>query len=481
MRIADSLYRLVVKTATRYHLSIPRLYLNRFGYAGAVVLVAVALLIRLAIAPVDAGLQYVTFFPAITLAAILGGFTSGLIATLIGLAAADYFFVLPYSSFSMEGWPHSLWSNLVFILDGVIVSFSIEAMHRYRHNYENMLNDVTQSESRIRLLYEVVEKQTAERKLVDQALVEQEEFFRMIAENVEDFIAVLDVNGKRLYNSPSYARLFGNSDSMKGTDSFAEIHPDDRNQVKRVFSESLQYGIGLRTAYRFLLADRSIRHMESSGGLIKNSLGQVVRVVVVSHDVTERKRVEQEITKLAFHDTLTQLPNRRLLDNRLELAIAASKRSGHYGAVLFLDLDNFKPLNDTHGHKAGDLLLIEVARRLIACVREVDTVARFGGDEFVVVLSELDREETACIEQVGIVAEKIRVALSEPYWLTYNADGSTKMINHQNVGSSIGAALLNFSTSAESVLKRADKAMFKAKESGRNQICFDEEPIKALH
>ena len=106
-------------------------------------------------------------------------------------------------------------------------------------------------------------------------------------------------------------------------------------------------------------------------------------------DVTERKALENEIRQLAFHDALTALPNRRLLSDRLRLTMAACRRSGCYGALMYLDLDNFKPLNDHHGHEAGDLLLIEVAKRLTNCVREMDTVARLGGDEFVMMISEL--------------------------------------------------------------------------------------------
>ena len=125
---------------------------------------------------------------------------------------------------------------------------------------------------------------------------------------------------------------------------------------------------------------------------------------------TESNKVEKEVRKLAFHDSLTSLPNRRLLNDRLTQAMATSKRSGCHGALLFLDLDNFKPLNDKHGHEVGDLLLIEVAHRLKSCVREMDTVARFGGDEFVVILSELDVYKTDSINQARIVAEKMCIS-----------------------------------------------------------------------
>lgn len=456
--IFDFSYRTIERFANRYRSLMPRTYHRYGGHLVAVALVSLALLVRFEIAPLDAGLQYLTFFPAVALAAIIGGFASGIIATLLGLILATYLFVPPYYSFTLEGWQSSLWSNLVFLMDGFIVSVSIEAMHLYRQKYEDNLDELTQ--------------QITRRDLADKALAEQEEFFRLMAENVEDFIAVLDLQGRRLYNSPSYSRFFGNADAMKGTDSFAEIHPDDRERVKQVFSESVKLGVGLRTEYRFVLPDGSIRDMESSGGLIRNSKGETVRVVVVSHDVTDRKMVEQKINRLAFYDSLTQLPNRRLLDDRLEQAIAASKRSGQYGAVMFLDLDNFKPLNDNYGHRAGDLLLIEVAKRITSCVREVDTVARFGGDEFVVVLSELAGNESESAAEAKTIAKKIHAALAEPYWLSSNFKGTTQLITHNNVGASIGVVLFNHGDSAENILKRADKSMYQAKAAGRNQIHF---------
>ena len=191
-----------------------------------------------------------------------------------------------------------------------------------------------------------------------------------------------------------------------------------------------------------------------------------------ARDITERKKTEYEIHNLAFYDTLTQLPNRRLLNDRLKQALIVSKRSGHYGVLMFLDLDNFKPLNDLYGHEVGDLLLIEVAHRIRSCVRGVDTVARFGGDEFVVMLCELDIDKVKSTEQGSFVAEKIRSALAEPYLLTVHQAGGEKTKIRHLCTASIGAVIFDYKIMPEEILKWADMAMYQAKEDGRNSIRF---------
>lgn len=202
--------------------------------------------------------------------------------------------------------------------------------------------------------------------------------------------------------------------------------------------------------------------------------GKVINYVGVFSDITQRKAAEAEIHNLAFYDSLTHLPNRRLLNDRLIQTMATSRRSARYGAVMFIDLDNFKPLNDLYGHNAGDLLLIEAAARLSHCVREVDTVARFGGDEFVVILAELDTGESDSIARVNLIAEKIRTALSKPYSLTIQKDEKVKPITVEHrCTSSIGVTLfINHQGSHEDILKWADIAMYRAKDNGRNQISF---------
>jgi diguanylate cyclase (GGDEF)-like protein/PAS domain S-box-containing protein len=203
---------------------------------------------------------------------------------------------------------------------------------------------------------------------------------------------------------------------------------------------------------------------------VKNRLGVVTHYVAVKSDITERRQMEEEIRQLAFHDALTKLPNRRLLVDRLAQAMAAGERSDTFGALIFLDLDNFKPLNDQHGHGAGDLLLVEVARRLRGCVRAVDTVSRLGGDEFVVVLGDLAADLVQATEQARKLAEKIRVALARPYLLATGNEFET--IEH-HCSASIGVVLFSKEhQDLENLLKWADTAMYRSKAEGRNRITF---------
>jgi diguanylate cyclase (GGDEF)-like protein/PAS domain S-box-containing protein len=203
---------------------------------------------------------------------------------------------------------------------------------------------------------------------------------------------------------------------------------------------------------------------------VKDDDGVVTHYVGAHFDITERKRAEDRVRQMAFYDALTELPNRRLLIDRLSQAVAASQRSGCYGALMFLDLDNFKSLNDTHGHAVGDLLLIETAARLKRCVRQVDTVARFGGDEFVVMLSHLHADKATSASQASAVAEKIRASLSRAYVLTIMREGKADATVKHYCTVSIGVALFISDDSQDDILKWADKAMYQAKQGGRNAI-----------
>ncbi|MFA7270761.1 MAG: EAL domain-containing protein [Sterolibacterium sp.] len=197
---------------------------------------------------------------------------------------------------------------------------------------------------------------------------------------------------------------------------------------------------------------------------VKDDKGIVSHYVGTHFDITERKRAEEKINALAFFDQLTGLPNRTLLLDRLKQVMTASTRSGSYAALLFIDLDHFKTLNDTLGHEMGDLLLKEVSKSLRTCVREYDTVARLGGDEFVVVLAGLSPNENDAATHTEAAAAKILVALNQIYRLGEVA--------HQN-SASIGATLFKGQTSTiDDLMKQADLAMYRSKSAGRNAVRF---------
>ncbi len=197
---------------------------------------------------------------------------------------------------------------------------------------------------------------------------------------------------------------------------------------------------------------------------VKDDAGAVTQYVAIFSDITARKMAEEEIRNLAFYDALTQLPNRRLFQDRLYAALQASARHDDHGALLFIDLDRFKLLNDTLGHDYGDLLLVEVAKRIKSCVREIDTVARLGGDEFVVLLEGVGTDKEEASRKAGLVAEKIRDVLAQPYELK----------THEHYSSpSIGISLFHDGEETmDELVKHADAAMYQAKNAGRNTVRF---------
>ena len=253
----------------------------------------------------------------------------------------------------------------------------------------------------------------------------------------------------------------------------ALIHPDDRIEISRYFkNEVFGQNKDFDREYRIIrYGDKAERWMHGLGKLEFNARGMPVKMRGTIQDVTESKLVEAEMRKLAFYDSLTHLPNRLLLMDRLQHSLAYSARTGKQGALLFLDLDNFKTLNDTLGHEVGDLLLQQVAQRLVSSVRDGDTVARLGGDEFVVVLENLSEHALAAAEQAESIGEKILSTLSMPYRLAVH--------DYQN-SASIGATLFNGQqTRMEELMKQADIAMYQAKKTGRNALRFFDPQMQA--
>ncbi len=205
---------------------------------------------------------------------------------------------------------------------------------------------------------------------------------------------------------------------------------------------------------------------------VRDSGGRMMHYVASLSDITLRKQSEDEIRRLAFYDVLTGLPNRRLLLDRLGQALLASERSGRYGALLFIDLDHFKNLNDTQGHDMGDLLLQQVASRLSACLRKRDSAARFGGDEFVVLLEDLPAQVEAAALAAETVGDKILAALNAPYDLAGLSFHSTP---------SIGATLFGRGNAdVDELLKQADLAMYQSKSAGRNCLHFFAAEMQAV-
>ena len=318
----------------------------------------------------------------------------------------------------------------------------------------------------------VVHTNITARRQIEARLTESELHLQTIIKNEPECIKIMDAQGHLLQMNPAGLAMVEaeSPDQVLGRPVLELIAPEFRPAFadlhQRVMAgETVQMEfevIGLKGGRRWL-ETHAVPMLEQ---------GATVHLAV-TRDITGRKQIEDQVHQLAFYDPLTRLPNRRLLGDRLGQAMAASKRSARYSALMFLDLDNFKALNDTHGHSAGDLLLIEASDRIKKCVRAVDTLARFGGDEFVVVLNELDANKAQSTVRVQNVAEKIRAALAEPYLLTLKLAGKAQSPVQHHCTASIGVALfINHEASQDDLLKWADAAMYQAKDAGRNCTRF---------
>ena len=303
-------------------------------------------------------------------------------------------------------------------------------------------------------------------KLKTRHLRESEEKLNTILNSVDAHIYIKDMDLRYLYANRKVAELFGcspdevighvDADFFDGKTARTLRENDEKVLLKgeRLTVEEVNASGDGQTQHTYLSVKLPLRRPDNS----------IYALCGISTDITEHKKIREEIHQLAFYDPLTQLPNRRLLLSRLSQTLAEHARNAHDGALLFVDLDDFKTLNDTWGHDVGDQLLLQVAQRLGSCTRENDTLARLGGDEFVLLLNGLSPEPAEAAQQAEAVAHKILTTLAQPYALGAH--------QYQNTVS-IGITMFSDPHSTqEELLKRADMAMYRAKADGRNTLCF---------
>jgi diguanylate cyclase (GGDEF)-like protein/PAS domain S-box-containing protein len=302
------------------------------------------------------------------------------------------------------------------------------------------------------------------------------QIFQAIQDSVKESLLVLDKEGIVLSVNPTGASRFAlTTDQLVGRNLFdldpSEVAASRRSHIKEVM------GSGLPMTFE---DSREGRDYLNSFYPVFDQHKQCEAVVVFAADITERKATAEEIYSLAFYDPLTNLPNRRLMQDRLMQRLKTSTRDNHHGALMLIDIDHFKILNDTLGHDVGDQLLVEVAQRLRSCIRESDTVARLGGDEFVVILDDLD-EGSLAATQAEAVAEKIQALLVLPFVLNVIANDVEQIQHSYHCTSSIGITLFHDqSNSIKELMRRADTAMYQAKAAGRNTVRFFDPDMQAV-
>ena len=320
----------------------------------------------------------------------------------------------------------------------------------------------------------------AERQQMEAALRESDQRHRTLIEWSPEPIGV-HRGGKLVYANPATVRMLGaeSVEDLIGKPILDFVHPD----FHQVVLERAKVAADTKLATpiiqeQFLKLDGSVIDVEVQSIAIDYDGEPAIQVAM--RDVTERKAAADEIRHLAFYDPLTDLPNRRLMLDRLARALTSTARHGRWGALMLIDLDNFKTLNDTLGHSVGDQLLVEVAARLQSGIREGDTVARLGGDEFVVILEDLDAGELAAVQAEG-VATKILAKLGQAYRLDVIVDGEGPDKRYHHCTSSIGLTLFRGpSVTVDELMKRADTAMYQAKAAGRNTLRFFDPEMQAV-
>ena len=299
----------------------------------------------------------------------------------------------------------------------------------------------------------------ADLKAAQQAATESQELYRSILHASPDAIVASDLQGNITHASAAAVAMLRctTPEQILGRNLTEFRDPDEAARATASVAALFKGVYSGAEEYRVLCNDASVLEAEINADIVRDAAGNPSGLIFVARDISERKKTLARIQHLAQHDPLTGLPNRTLFTDRLQRALASALRDKTGLALMFLDLDKFKPVNDEFGHAVGDLLLQEVARRMLSCVRDSDTVARIGGDEFVVVLRVVAGENEALA-----VAEKIRAKLELPFALAGHTLG---------ISCCIGVALFpQHGENDLALVKSADLAMYQAKENGRNQV-----------
>ncbi len=314
---------------------------------------------------------------------------------------------------------------------------------------------ITRLEEQVRWRTETLETEIEERQRIEAALAESEKMYRTLIETSYEGIWMGDMEGRTTYANQRLADMLGYEvDEMIGMSIYEARDESDHERVREIYLRRL---LGTReiVEHRLRRKDGQEIYVLNSAAPIYDDDGKVIGGFAMVTDITERKKAQDEIEQLANHDSLTGLPSRRLAFDRIATAFAAARRGKNLAALLYIDLDGFKVINDHHGHEAGDFILREVAKRLPALVREVDTTARLGGDEFLVLVAQLHDVSAA-----ETIAQKVIDALSVPI--------EFKGLRLQ-IGASIGIAVYDGGPdSPEDVLNRADRAMYIVKHGSKN-------------
>jgi len=374
-----------------------------------------------------------------------------------------------------EWWLWGFAVTVTLVLTAGIVSLTLSGTH-FLHNTEWFdLKEWVRGLACLVLLFDVYTiYQQLQLQRIRRELTDRNQLFEVITENAADMIAVVDCAGNRLYNSPAYQRVLGYSaEELKLTSSIEQIHPEDRQRVLDAAEKARLTGQGELLEYRMRHSDGTWRILESVATAIQNDEGKAERLVIVNRDITERKRAEEMLAHNALHDILTNLPNRTLFLDRVRHVLTLSRRHISYKfAVMFIDIDGFKVFNDSLGHAAGDALIVQIAQRLAASIRGVDTLsrsvvtqgpnpvaseaslARVGGDEFTILL-----------EGIRDCGDAIRVAerLQERLCIPFEVEGQEVVTT-----ASIGIAFCATSyLHSEDLVRDAEIAMYRAKRNGK--------------